>query len=111
MRKNVRFSTEFKKEKVRLYEEGKMTALEISKAYGISYQGFYKWIDKYGSLPKTEQMVVQKVSEEKRTLDLMKKVADLEKIIGQMQVQILYKECVIKRGSDLLGEDLEKKFD
>jgi hypothetical protein len=40
----------------------------------------------------------------------MKKIAELERIIGKQQLQIIYKESVIECASELLGEDIEKKY-
>ena len=105
-----RFSTDFKKEKVRLIEQGIISVSSISKTYEVSKPAVYLWIAKYGSLPKTERLVVENISEEAKTLDLMKKVAELERVIGQQQLQLIYKESVIECGSELLGEDIEKKF-
>jgi transposase-like protein len=108
-RTNKRFSLEFKKEKVSLFEEGKLTALQISRMYDVTCASVYRWINEFSSLPKTERIVIEKKSEELKTLELLKKVSELEKIIGQQAVQILYQESVIECGSRLIGEDLKKK--
>jgi hypothetical protein len=55
-------------------------------------------------------MVVEKQSEERKNLALLKKIADLEGIIGKQQVEVLFLESVITCGSNLIGEDLKKKF-
>jgi len=54
--------------------------------------------------------VVEKISEEVKTLELMSKVADLERVIGQQQLQLIYKEAVIQSASEEIGEDIEKKY-
>ncbi len=106
------FSTEFKKEKVSLIEQGKVRISEICRLYSVSEVAVYKWIQKYGlRYEKTERIVIEKKSEEKKTLELMQKVAELERIIGKQQLQLIYKESVIEQASELLGEDIEKKFD
>ncbi len=105
------FSTEFKKEKVLLIEQGKLKVSEVSKMYEVTQTAVYKWLSKYSkSYPKTERLVVEKISEEAKTLDLMKKVAELERVIGKQQLQIIYKEAVIQSASELIGEDIEKKY-
>lgn len=106
-----KFSVEFKKEKVTLIEQGKLTVSMLSKIYGVSRSCVYKWIYQYGiSFQKGERVVVEKVSEELKTLELMDKVAELERVIGQQQLQLIYKESVIKCASDHFGEDIEKKY-
>lgn len=104
------FSTEFKKEKVSLIEQGKMTVSSLSKIYDVSHTSIYKWLKKYGSKSGAERVVVEKISEERKNIELMKRLAELERIIGKQQLELIYKESVIEIGSELIGEDLEKKF-
>ena len=86
------FSTEFKKEKVILIEQGKLKVSDVSKMYEVTQTAVYKLLLKYSnSYSKTERLVVEKISEEAKTLDLMKKVAELERFIGKQQLQIIYK--------------------
>ncbi|MDD2635726.1 MAG: transposase [Bacteroidales bacterium] len=106
------FSSEFKKEKVLLIEQGKLTVSSVSKAYGVSRAAIYKWIHKYGlNYQKGERIVVEKISEEIKTKELQDKVVKLEQVIGQQQLQLIYKESVIKCASEHYGEDIEKKYD
>ena len=105
------FSTEFKKEKVLLIEQGKLKVSEVCKMYEVTHTAVRKWLLKYGkSYSKTERMVVEKISEEAKTLDLMRKVAELERVIGKQQLQIIYKDAVIQSASELIGENIEKKY-
>lgn len=115
MEKNIKmrrtFSTEFKKEKVLLIEQGKLKVSEVSKMYEVTQTAVYKWLLKYGKIySKTERLVVEKISEESKTLDLMRKVAELERVIGKQQLQIIYKEAVIQSANEIIGEDIEKKY-
>ena len=103
------FSEAFKREKVSLIEKGKMKVSDVVALYNVNKSNVYQWIHKYG-LPQTESIVVQKNSEASKNVELLKKIRSLEQIIGQMQVDKLYLENVIGVGSDLLGEDLKKKF-
>jgi len=111
-KKRVRtFSPEFKKEKVAMIEEGKMTVVQLSRLYNVTRPSVYAWIKKYGNLPRTERVVVEKKSESMKNIELLKKIEELERIIGKQQVELLYKEKVIELGSELLGKDIEKKYD
>lgn len=105
------FSTEFKKEKVTLIEQGKLKVSDVCKTYEVSDRAVRNWLVKYGNnYSKTERIVVEKISEEAKTLELMKKVAELERVIGKQQLQIIYKEAVIQCASEVIGEDIEKKY-
>lgn len=105
------FSTDFKKEKVTLIEQGKMKVSDVCKMYEVTQTAVRKWLIKYGkNYSKTERIVVEKVSEEIKTLALMRKVAELERVIGKQQLQLIYKEAVIQSASELMGEDIEKKY-
>lgn len=103
------FSEAFKREKVALIEKGTMRVTDVAALYNVDRSSVYKWIRKYG-MSRTECIVVQKQSEAAKNIELLHKVHSLEQIIGQMQVEKLYLENVISAGSDLLGEDLKKKF-
>jgi len=104
------FSEAFKREKVALIEKGQMKVSDVVKLYGVQNTAVYKWLRNYGH-DHTESIVVQKKSEAAKNIELLKKISSLEQVIGQMQVEKLYLESVIAVGSDLVGEDLKKKFD
>lgn len=109
LRQMRHFSTEFKKEKVQLIAERKITVKELCTLYAVSETAVYKWIKVFNTLPSSERTVVEKLSEERQNLSLLKKIAELEGIIGKQQVEVLFLESVIICGSKLLGEDLKKK--
>ncbi|MBK7093905.1 MAG: transposase [Saprospiraceae bacterium] len=110
-KKRIRtFSNEFKKEKVQLIEEGKLTVLQLSRIYEVTRSSVYKWLKRYGRLPAPERMVIEKKSESMKNVELLKKIEELERVIGKQQVEILYKEEIIRLGSEIIGKDLEKKY-
>lgn len=109
LRQMRHFSNDFKKEKVQLIADRKITVKELSKLYSVSETAIYRWIKVYNSLPSHERIVVEKQSEERKNLSLLQKITELEGIIGKQQVEVLYLESVITCGSKLLGEDLKKK--
>jgi transposase len=112
-KKTIRtFSTDFKKEKVSMIEQGKITVTQITRIYSVSSSAVYKWIRKYSKLiTKGERMVVQKESEQAKTEMLFKRVAELERLIGQKQVELEYLKKVIEFGSELVEMDLKKKYE
>jgi transposase-like protein len=109
-KKWVKFSEAFKKEKVSKIEKGEVTVRQLSKIYKVSQTAIYNWRNKYGSLPKGEQMVIEKESEGAKTISLMNKVAELERFIGSQQVELSYLKKVLEFGSKTVSFDIEKKF-
>lgn len=104
------FSESFKKEKVRLYETGKMTMSQISRTYGVSQTSLYKWLDRFRTLPKNERIVVETDSDYIALSGLQKRVDNMERLIGNQQIKIDYLEALIKVAGEHYGEDIEKKF-
>lgn len=110
-KKRIRtFSPSFKKEKVQLIESGEITVLQLSRIYEVSRKAIYNWMKQYGKLPQNERVVVEKKSESMKNIELLKKIEELERLIGKQQVELLYKEKVIELGSEMLGKDLKKKY-
>jgi transposase-like protein len=106
------FSTDFKKEKVKQIDEGKITVLQLSRIYEVSSTAVYKWVRKYSRYAgQNEKVVVQKDSEQAKTLLLLKKVAELEQLVGQKQVEVEYLKKVIDFGSEITETDIKKKFE
>ncbi|OQX76960.1 MAG: hypothetical protein B6D64_08960, partial [Bacteroidetes bacterium 4484_276] len=87
------FSVAFKKEKVTKIESKQLTVRQISRIYEVSETAVYKWIRKCSTkISKAERLVVENESEGAKTLELLKRVAELERIVGQKQLQIDYLE-------------------
>jgi transposase-like protein len=105
------FSEAFKIEKVKMIEEGQVTVLQLSRIYQVTDAAIYKWIRKYSTrISKAERVVVEKESEGSKTIELLQKLAELERKVGQKQLQIEYLEKVIELGSEEVGFDIKKKF-
>ena len=106
------FSEEFRRARVKEYEEGKATVLDICRAYHVSETAVYHWIKKYSiHYQKSIIKVVQEKSETKKRLALEKKVGDLEKVIGQQHVQIQYYHRLLQMIGDHYDIDFEKNSD
>jgi transposase-like protein len=104
------FSTAFKKEKVELYDQGKITVKALSKIYEVSETAIYKWIKKFSGLPKGERVVVEKVTEEEKNLELLKRVSEMERVIGKKQLKLDFYKTAIEILSEEKGEDILKKY-
>lgn len=110
MKRHRIFSKAFKREKVKLVEQGKLSIAEISKIYEVSKVSVYKWMRKFSSVQSGERIVVEKISESKKTLALYHQVRDLEQALGRKQMELDYFKEVVDLASKEEGVDLEKKY-
>jgi len=110
-RKIRHFSEAFKIEKVKMLEEGQVTVRQLSRIYQVTETAIYKWVRKYSTrISRSERIVVEKESEGSKTIELLQKIGDLERKVGQKQLQIDYLEKLLELGSEEAGFDIKKKF-
>jgi len=105
------FSEDFKRSKVKELEEKQISIGKLVSLYGISRTSVYKWLYKYSKgYKKGTRLVMELESESKKTEGLLKKVCELEQIVGQKQIEIDYLNKLIELTSDKLGIDLKKNI-
>jgi transposase-like protein len=105
------FSKELKQSLVRQIEQGKIRILDVSKEYEVSLASIYNWINKYARASKrAETIVIQKDSEEQKNIELRKRIAELERIVGQKQMEVDFLNKLIEFGSQETKLDIKKKF-
>lgn len=105
------FSENFKKEKVKELESGVTKVDDLCRQYEVSTTSVYKWLKLYGSKGKTaERMIVESLSDTQELLRLKMQVADLERMIGQKQILIDFKDKMIELAEETYGVDIKKKF-
>ena len=105
------FSEEIKKKAVKDLTSKRTTIKALMNEHQVSHQAVYTWLYKYS--PYHDQkctLVVQMKSEEAKTIELQKRVADLERVIGQKQLEIDFLNKLLEIGSSELGFDLKKNF-
>ncbi|MFT5773634.1 MAG: transposase, partial [Algoriphagus sp.] len=84
-----RFSENFRKDKVRELEIGLVTISDLCKQYQVSDMTVLSWLIKFSSMKeKKERLIVESQSDTIQLLDLKKKVAELERVVGQKQLLI-----------------------
>ena len=111
IRQNRTFSEEFKKSKVKALTEKQVTVQQLSRLYKVSRGAVYKWLYKYSpQYQRKATLVVQMESEEQKTIRLRQQVAELERTIGQKQLEIDFLHKLLEIGSEELGFDLKKNF-
>ena len=108
---NRHFSGAFKREKVKEIEKGVLSIAVLCKLHSISRTTVYKWIYLYSGIEKGVKTVVQMESEQHKTLYLQQRLGELERIIGQKQMEIDYLSKALEISSEELGYDLKKKYE
>jgi len=105
------FSVEMKREIVKQIEDNKIGVSSVSREYGVQRSAVYHWLNKYSrTLKRGQVMVVEKESEQRKNEELRARIADLERIIGQKQIEIDFLNKVIEIGSQEIKMDIKKKF-
>ena len=84
--------------------------MEISKVYGVSDTAIYNWIRKYSHYEPDERIVVEKISEEKKNIELLAHIKELEQALGRKQLELDYYKNIIELISESEGEDVKKKY-
>ena len=103
-------SDNFKLNKVKELESRKTNVSENKKNYQVSYATIYRWIAKFGTIKdKPERLVLETESDTKELIALKQKVAELEKIIGQKQILLDFKDKMIEIAEQTYGIDIKKK--
>ena len=108
---NRNFSLAFKKEKVNEIIKGKITIKQLCDIYDISKTSVYRWLHKFGNIETNTKTVVQLESEQNKTVRLLQKMSELERVLGQKEMQISFLNKVISLASEEVGFDLKKKFE
>lgn len=110
-RKRRSFSESFKRKKVQEIERKITTVSQVCKQYEVSATAVYRWLSTFGDQYKKEvKTIVEMESDTRKILELQKKIADLEQIIGQKQVQLDFKDKMIELAEQMYGVDIKKKL-
>lgn len=104
------FSEAFKREKVGLIDQGKLSVKELSKIYEVSDRAVYTWLKKFSKFTTGERVVVEKISEAQKNIELHKQVKELEQALGRKQLELDYYKEVVNIISEEEGEDVAKKY-
>lgn len=103
------FSEDFKLRIIREYESGQHSISQIGKNYDITVQNIYRWIYKYSKYNKQSIQIVEFKDSEMNRIKLMeKRIAELERALGQKQMNIDYLEKMIDLAKDEYEIDIKK---
>lgn len=99
-----KFSEGFKKARVKEFELGEFTVSQICRMFNLKNQVLYRWIYMYSNYNTKKCIVVEeKDSSSHRLKSYEKRIAELERMLGQKQIRIDFLEKMI----DIAKEDYD----
>ena len=105
------FSEKLKKKIVKDIDQGKVSVSGVYREYAVSNVAVYRWLKKFSAhLHPSTTLVMQMDSEQYRSKELEKKVAELEAALGRKQLEIDYLNKLIEIAGKDLGTDLKKNI-
>jgi transposase len=105
------FSEELKKKIVNDLVTGRITMRQVIAEHQVNRNSVYNWLYTYSPRHQRKAtLVVQMQSEEAKNHELRRRVAELERIVGQKQLEIDFLNKLLELGSEELGFDLKKSF-
>lgn len=111
-RRRRNFSEEFKRKKVSEIEQRITTIAEVIREYEVSEGSVHRWINKYSAKNKNQvRVIVESESDTRKIIEYKAKIAELERIIGQKQVLIDFKDKIIELAEEEYGIDIKKKLE
>lgn len=111
-RRRRNFSEEFKRKKVSEIEQKVTTIAEVIREYEVSESTVRRWIDKYSNKHKSGiRTIVESESDTRKIIEYKSRIAELERIIGQKQVLIDFKDKLIDLAEEEYGIDIKKKWE
>ena len=110
-RQNRYFSTDIKKKIVRDLERNLISVSEVCKTHLVSRTSVYRWIYKYSSMAKKQhRQVVEPKSDTAKIKALEERIKELERIVGQKQLAIDFKDKMIEIAEQRYNVDIKKKL-
>jgi len=108
---NCNYSESFKKSIVKQIEKNAITVVEASREYDVTRTSIYNWVYLYSSLYKKRlRQIIEPMSDHHKIKQLRDQIKDLERLLGQKQIEIEFKNKMIELAEELYGIDIKKKF-
>jgi transposase len=109
-RQNRYFSNDIKKKIVRDLERNFNSVGDVCKTYQVSRTSVYRWIFKYSIMAKKEhKQIVEPKSDTQRIKMLEERIKELERIVGQKQLLLEFKDKMIGIAEATYNVDIKKK--
>jgi len=111
IRKKRRFTQEFKKSIVSDFESGRFSVLQLSRLHQISFQTIYNWITDLSTFnDRSYRIVEMKDSTSEKLKQQEVRIKELERIVGQKQINIDFLEKMIQLAKEDLDIDIKKNY-
>ena len=109
-RNNRYFSVEFKRKKVSEIDRNLVTIAEVCREYQVSRTAVQNWINTYSKMRKKEEkLVFESESDTRKIAELKKKISELERLLGQKQVEVEFLNKMIEITEEDHKIDIKKK--
>jgi len=109
-RQNRYFSNDIKKKIVRDLERNYNSVSDVCKVYQVSRTSVYRWIFIYSSMAKKQhKQVIEPKSDTQKIKVLEERIKELERVVGQKQLLIEFKDKMIEIAEATYGVDIKKK--
>jgi len=105
------FSESFRQAKVREIERNLVSVTAVCREYEVSKSAVYKWIYKYSQFRKRQiRQIIEPMSDTQKIKELQAKIKELERLVGQKQIQLEFKDKMIEIAEEMYKVDIKKKF-
>ena len=110
-RRRRTFSDTFKRDKVREIELGLVRISEVKKQYCVSDTAIYQWLRKFGVKKETsERLILETMSDTRALRELKERIAELERLVGQKQIEIDFFKKMIDLAQEHYGIEIKKNY-
>lgn len=110
-RVNRTFSEDFKRRLVSELDRNLITVSELCREHQVSGTSVYRWIWLYSKMKKKEVKQIVEAKSDTRKLQQMKdQIKELQRIIGEKQILLDFKDKMIEIAESEYGVDIKKKL-
>jgi transposase len=110
-RRRRTFSDTFKRDKVREIELGLVKISEVTRHYCVSNTSIYRWLRKFGVHKETsERIIVETMSDTRALRELKERIAELERLVGQKQIEVDFYQKMIDLAQEHYGIEIKKNY-
>lgn len=108
---NRSFSEDFKRKKVSELERNLVTVSELCREYQVSRTSLYKWVYLYSKMKKKGvKQVIEAKSDSRKLLQMREEIKELQRIVGEKQILLDFKDKMIEIAEEEYGVEIKKKF-
>lgn len=104
------FSSDIKKKIVKDLERNYASISDVCTVYNVSRTSVYRWIYKYSAMAKKQvKQIVEAKSDTQKIKVLEERIKELERVVGQKQLLLEFKDKMIEIAEDTYGVEIKKK--